>query len=320
MEYVRLGRTGLKVSRLALGTMQFGWTTDRDSAFAVLDAFVASGGNLIDTADVYSSWAPGNPGGVAETILGDWMKARGNRRQLVVATKARGRMWAGPNGEGLGRTHILRAVEDSLARLQTDFIDLYQTHSVDEETPIEETLGTLDDLVHRGLVGHVGASNIPAWRLARALWAAELHGWARYESLQPRYSLVHRAELERELAPLCADQGLGLLPYSPLAAGFLTGKYRPDQPPPASARAPRILQTLMTERNLAILADLDAIAADHGATPAQVALAWLLANPLVTAPIVGANTVEQLEELLPAVELALTSAERERLDVGSEWR
>ena len=175
MEYRRLGRTGLKVSELCLGTMQWGWTADEATAFAVMDAFVEGGGNFIDTADVYSRWAPGNPGGVSEEIIGRWMKARGNRQDIVLATKARGRMWEGPNGEGLSRGHLMRAVDDSLRRLQTDYIDLYQTHSDDRETPIDETLRALDDLVRAGKVRYVGASNIQAWRLCGALWTSEKH-------------------------------------------------------------------------------------------------------------------------------------------------
>ena len=226
MEYRRLGRTGLKVSELCLGTMQWGWTADEAAAFAVMDAFVEGGGNFIDTADVYSRWVQGNPGGVSEEIIGRWMKARGNRQDVVLATKARGRMWEGPNGEGLSRAHLMRAIDDSLRRLQTDYIDLYQTHADDRETPFDETLRALDDMVRAGKVRYIGASNIQAWRLSGALWTSEKHGLARYDSLQPHYNLAHRAEFERELMPLCKDQGIGVIPYSPLAAGFLTGKYQ----------------------------------------------------------------------------------------------
>ncbi len=234
MNYRRLGRTGLKVSELCLGTMQFGWTADEAAAFQVMDAFVEAGGNFIDTADVYSRWVEGNPGGVSEQIIGRWLQARGNRGAIVLATKARGRMWPGPNGEGLSRGHLIRACEDSLRRLGTDFIDLYQTHAFDAEAPIDETLRALDDLVRSGKVRYVGCSNYPAWRLAKALWASDKLGLARYDSLQPHYNLAHRAEFERELKPLCEEEGIGVIPYSPLAAGFLTGKYRPT----ATCRAP----------------------------------------------------------------------------------
>ncbi len=226
MDYRRLGRTGLKVSELCLGTMQWGWTADEAMSFAVMDAFVEAGGNFIDTADVYSRWVEGNPGGVSEQIIGRWMKARGNRQGIVLATKARGRMWEGPNGEGLSRGHLIRAVEDSLRRLQTDTIDLYQTHSDDRDTPLDETLRALDDMIDAGKVRYIGASNIHAWRLTSALWASDKHNLTRHDSLQPHYNLAHRAEFERELKPLCEEQGIGVIPYSPLAAGFLTGKYR----------------------------------------------------------------------------------------------
>ncbi len=244
MDYRNLGRTGLKVSELCLGTMQWGWTADEETSFEVMDAFVEAGGNFIDTADVYSRWVEGNPGGVSETIIGRWMKARGNRRQIVLATKVRGRMWDGPNGEGLSRGHIMAAVEDSLRRLDTDTIDLYQTHLYDADTPIDETMRALDDLVHQGKVRYVGCSNYPAWRLAKALWASDKQGLARYDSIQPHYSLVHRAEFERGLKALCEEENIGVIPYSPLAGGFLTGKYRRDQPWPDSARADGIRQAL----------------------------------------------------------------------------
>ncbi len=199
MHYRKLGRSGLKVSELCLGTMQWGWSADTDAAFAVMDAFVEAGGNFIDTADVYSQWAEGNSGGVSEEIIGRWMKSHGKRHEIVLAIKVRGAMWPGPNGEGLSRSHILQACEDSLRRLQTDYIDLYQTHWYDAETPIEETMAALDTLVQQGKVRYVGCSNYPAWRLMQALWASAADSLARYDSLQPHYNLVNRAEYEREL-------------------------------------------------------------------------------------------------------------------------
>lgn len=318
MEYRNLGRTGLKVSELCLGTMQFGWTTDEKNAVAVMDAFVEAGGNFIDTADIYSTWAEGNPGGVAESIIGRWMKERRNRHQIVLATKVRGRMWEGPNGEGLSRAHIMKAVEDSLRRLQTDYIDLYQTHWFDAETPIEETLRALDNLVHQGKVRYIGCSNYPAWRLCRALWVSDKLGLARYESLQPHYNLVYRAEFERELMPLCQDQGLGVIPYSPLQGGFLTGKYRKGRPLPRSQRAESV-RKYMTDRNFAILDKLEELGRERGKTIAQMALGWLLSNLVITAPIIGANTVEQLRESLGAVGLRLSAEEVEVLDRLSAW-
>ncbi len=319
MEYRNLGRTGLKVSELCLGTMQFGWTTDGENAFKVMDAFVEAGGNFIDTADIYSSWAPNNPGGVAETIIGRWMKERKNRRDMVVATKVRGRMWPGPNGEGLSRAHIMQAVEDSLRRLNTDYIDLYQTHWFDADTPIEETLRALDDLVRQGKVRYIGCSNYPAWRLCRALWVSDKLGLARYDSLQPHYNLVHRAEFERELMPLCQEQGLGVIPYSPLAGGFLTGKYRRGKPVPESARAEGIRRRYFNEKGFAVIDKLEELAKARGKTPLQMALGWLLTNPVVTAPIIGANTVEQLQESLGAVGLRLSQEEMEALNGLTAW-
>ncbi len=318
MNYRRLGRTGLKVSELCLGTMQFGWTADEATSFAIMDAFVEAGGNFIDTADIYSRWAEGNPGGVSEQIIGRWMKARGNRHTIVLATKGRGRMWDGPNGEGLSRVHLIRACEDSLRRLGTDYIDLYQTHFFDPDTPIDETLRALDDLVHAGKIRYIGASNYPAWRLAKALWVSDKLGLARYDSLQPHYNLAHRAEFERELKPLCEEEGIGVIPYSPLAGGFLTGKYRRDNVPD-SVRAQGIQRRYFNERGFAILDKLDEIARARGLTIAQTALAWLLTQPVITAPIIGANSVAQLNESLAAAGVRLSAEEMDALNQVSAW-
>lgn len=319
MEYRNLGRTGLKVSELCLGTMQFGWTTDEENAFAIMDAFLQAGGNFLDTADVYSNWAVGNPGGVAETMIGKWLRQRGNRQQIVLATKVRGRMWEGPNGEGLSRAHITKAIDDSLRRLDTDFIDLYQTHWFDPDTPIEETLRALEDLVHQGKVRYLGCSNYPAWRLCQALWTSDRVGLARYDSLQPHYNLVHRAEFERELLPLCQDQRLGVIPYSPLAGGFLTGKYRKEAPVPKSTRAQGIVDRYLSDKNFTLLERLETLGKKRGKTILQMALGWLLTNPVVTSPIIGANTVEQLREILGAVGLRLSQEEKATLNEPSAW-
>jgi len=319
MEYRRLGRTGLKVSALCLGTMQFGWTADESASFEVLDAFAEHGGNFLDTADVYSRWAENNPGGVSEQIIGRWMQARGNRHMVVLATKARGRMWDGPNGEGLSRVHLIRACDESLRRLQTDYIDLYQTHSFDAETPIEETLDALDELVRAGKVRYIGCSNYPAWRLALALGVSERLRLARYDSLQPHYNLAHRAEFERELEDLCVDQRLGVIPYSPLAGGFLTGKYRRGAAVPDSARASGVQQRYFNERGWAIIDALESIAQQHNAQIAQIALAWLLARPGITAAIIGANSPDQLATSLGAIELKLAPEQIEQLDQVSAW-
>ena len=320
MEYRALGRTGLQVSEVCLGTMQFGWTTDEATAFQVMDAFFDAGGNFIDTADVYSRWAPNNPGGVAEEIIGRWLKQRGVRRQVVIATKVRGRMWEGPNGEGLSRAHIMAAVEDSLRRLQVEAIDLYQTHAFDAKTPIEETLRALDDLVHQGKVRYVGCSNYPAWRLTRALWASDLAGFVRYESLQPHYNLVHRDEFERELKDLCLEQEVGVIPYSPLAAGFLTGKYRRGQPVPDSQRQNAVQNRYFNEKGWTALDAVFEVAEGRGVSPVEVALGWLLTQPVITSPIIGANSVEQLQPSLKAAGLRLSQAEMDRLNEATKWK
>jgi aryl-alcohol dehydrogenase-like predicted oxidoreductase len=283
-----------------------------------MDAYLEAGGNFIDTADVYSFWAKDNPGGVSEQIIGRWMADRGNRDAVVLATKARGRMWPGPNGEGLSRAHIIKACEDSLRRLQTDYIDLYQTHWYDEETPIDETMDALDSLVRAGKVRYIGCSNYPAWRLMHSLWASDAGGWARYDSIQPHYNLVHRAEFERELQELCVEFGIGVIPYSPLAGGFLTGKYQRDSQAD-SARAEGIRKRYFNEAGWRALDALQAVARELNSTPTATALAWLLAQPGVTSPIIGANSPEQLDASLAAVELALSREQLDRLDKVTAW-
>jgi aryl-alcohol dehydrogenase-like predicted oxidoreductase len=305
----------LQVSALCLGTMQFGWTADEATAFTLLDAFVDAGGTTLDTADIYSRWVPDNTGGDSEEIIGRWLQQRRNRHAVVIATKARGPMWEGPHGEGLSRAHLLRAVDDSLRRLQTDYIDLYQMHWYDAETPIEETLRTLDDLIRAGKVRYIGCSNLPAWRLMQALWASERLGVERYISLQPHYNLAHRAEFERELRDVCQEYGLGVLPYSPLAGGFLTGKYQPnDTATPASHRAASIARRYANERGWRVLRALEQVARSVQATPAQAALAWLMTRPTVTAPIIGANSLEQLQTVLRAASLRLEDSALEILE------
>ncbi len=318
MQYRRLGRTGLQVSALCLGTMQFGWTADENTSFTVMDAFVGAGGNFIDTADIYSGWADSSYNGKSEEIIGRWMQARNNRRDIVLATKVRGRMWDGPNGEGLSRSHILRACDDSLRRLQTDYIDLYQTHFFDQNTPIEETLDALNDLVRAGKVRYLGCSNYPAWRLVMSLWASDKQQLARYDSIQPHYNLAHRAEFERELHELCVDQGLGIIPYSPLAGGFLTGKYQRNQAPPQSERASGIQQRYFNRHGWAVIDALRGVAEELRAEMASVALAWLLQRANMTAPIIGANSAEQLEPSLAALKLQLSDDHVKRLDEGSK--
>jgi len=281
-----------------------------------MDEFVDAGGNFLDTADVYSRWVEGNAGGVSEEIIGRWMQERGNRQQMVVATKGRGNMWEGPNGEGLSRAHLIKACEDSLRRLQTDYIDLYQTHWFDADTPIEETMAALDTLVQQGKVRYVGCSNIPAWRLVEALWASDRLGLARYDTIQPHYNLAYRDEFERDLKAVVSKFDLGIIPYSPLAGGFLTGKYRREQVA-ESKRADGIRQSYYNDAGWRTLEAVREVATGAGATPVSVALAWLLAQPCMTAPIIGANTVHQLQGSLAAAELSLTAEQMERLDRAS---
>ncbi len=319
MEYRRLGRTGLKVSPLCLGTMQWGWTADVETAFGIMDAFTDAGGNFLDTADMYSRWVDGNQGGESEEIIGRWLHARRARHEIVLATKVRGPMWDGPNGEGLSRGHIIKACEDSLRRLQTDYIDLYQAHWYDVDTPVEETLAAFDLLVGQGKVRYVGCSNHPAWRLMAALWTSDARNLVRYETLQPHYNLVHRAEFERELADVCVTYELGVMPYSPLAGGFLTGKYTPDDTP-AGARSESVRSRYFNEAGWRTLDAVQQVANEEGVSPASVALAWLLARPGVTAPIIGANSAEQLAGSLAAVDLILTDDQRARLDDASAWQ
>ncbi len=319
MHYRKLGRTGLKVSALCLGTMQWGWTADEQAAFAVMDAFAAHGGNFLDTADFYSRWIPGHTGGESEAIIGHWMQSRRNRDSIIVATKVRQPMGPGPNDSGLSRKHIFEAVEASLMRLQTDYIDLYQMHAYDADTPIDETLSALDDLRRAGKVRYVGASNYPAWRLVEALWSANAHATIRFDSLEPHYNLVHRQEFEQDLKTVCEQYQLAVIPYSPLAKGFLTGKYRRGETT-ASAYAETVAKRYDADGAWRTLEVVKEIAQEIESTPSAVSLAWLLAQPVITAPIVGANSVEQLEHNLAAVEVTLTAEQLLRLDTVSSWQ
>ena len=318
MNTTQLGATGLAVSNLCLGTMQFGWTADETASFAVMDAFVGAGGTFIDTADVYSFWADGNPGGVSEEIIGRWMKARGNRDSIVLATKVRGKMWEGDDGEGLARAHITRAVEDSLRRLQVETIDLYQCHWPDDKTPIEETLSVFGELIKVGKIRCIGGSNYSAAGLSAAIKAAADKSLPAFATLQPHHNLVHRKEYEVDLAAICASNNIGVIPYSPLAGGFLTGKYRRGQDLPASQRADTVKKQYVNEEGFRVIDALDAVAGAHSTTVAAVALAWQLTRPAVTAPIIGANTPDQLVALLPGAELMLSADEVAALDAASE--
>lgn len=319
MKTTQLGRTGLTVSRLCLGTMTFGWSADEATSFAIMDHALDHGLNFFDTADIYSSWIDGNQGGESETIIGNWLKTK-NRRDVIIATKVRGKMWAGANGDGLSRHHIIHAVEDSLRRLQTDYIDLYQTHYPDDKTPIEETLAALDSLVQSGKVRYLGCSNYRAWQLVQALWASDKNGYARFDCIQPHYSLFNRAEYERELAAACTTYGVGVIPYSPLAAGFATGKYTRDNRSPDSTRTSGGLIRRLIDNDAAYSAMdvLNDIASAHDVPVAQIALAWNMAQPGITAPIVGARTVDQLADVLNATEIDLSDDEIERINDATE--
>jgi aryl-alcohol dehydrogenase (NADP+) len=287
----RLGTTDLEIFPLCLGGNVFGWTADERQSFAVLDTYVAAGGNFVDTADGYSAWAEGNAGGESEQIIGRWLAGRRNRDEVVIATKV-GRA---PEMTGLSRETIFAAIEGSLRRLATDYIDLYYAHADDEQTPLEETLGAFDELVRAGKVRHIAASNYTAQRLGEALAASDREGFARYVALQPHYNLVHRDEYEGELAELCVREGLACLPYFSLAEGFLTGKYRPDGKTIESERAEDAVAYL-DDRGRAVLGALDKVSAAHHTTAGAVALAWLAAQPAVAAPIASARTPEQLAD------------------------
>jgi aryl-alcohol dehydrogenase-like predicted oxidoreductase len=307
----RIPRTDLEVFPLCLGGNVFGWTADEPQSFGVLDRYRAAGGNFIDTADVYSAWAPGHTGGESETIIGRWMAARSTRSEMVIATK----VGMSPGLKGLSPRTIRTAAEASLRRLGTSRIDMYYAHADDPETPIEDTLRAFDALVKEGKVRYIGASNFTASRLAEALQTSDRNGLTRYVALQPHYNLMHRHEYEGELAALCAHETLGCVPYYGLAKGFLTGKYRTDShvdsPRAAGARA------YLDARGLRVLNTLDDIATARHATVAAVSLAWLRAQPTVIAPIASARTISQLSELLPVAELSLTREDITRLSSAS---
>lgn len=309
-----LGRSGLQVQPIAFGGNVFGWSADERATFALLDAFVEAGFNLVDTADAYSAWVPGNQGGESETLIGRWFKHSGKRDKVLIATKVA--KWK--ERPGLSPENIAAAVEDSLRRLQTDVIDLYQAHEDDESTPLEATLAAFGRLIEQGKVRAIGASNYSATRLRDALAASAQYNLPRYETLQPEYNLYDRAGYERELAPVVAEHGLGVIGYYSLASGFLTGKYRtPADAAKSSARGQAVVKQYLNARGLRILAALDDVAAKHSATPTQVSLAWLMAQPNIAAPIASATTVEQLQELLAAARLSLSADELRQLDQAS---
>jgi aryl-alcohol dehydrogenase-like predicted oxidoreductase len=318
MERKALGQGGVEITRLGLGGLQFGYTADEGASFAVMDAYVKAGGNFLDTANIYSRWASGHSGGESETVIGRWLASRGKRHDLVIATKVRGEMWHRPDGQGLGRDHIMRACEDSLRRLQVETIDLYQCHWPDQKTPIQETLRAFEELISAGKVREIGVSNFGSSELREALSVAKAGGLPEFVSVQPHYNLAWRQEFEDGLADLCREEGLAVLVYSPLAAGFLTGKYTRQQA--AKSKRASGVKKYYTERGWATVEALRAIADVRGVACSTVAIAWLLSREDVTAPILGANTVEQLTEALAGANLALSAEEMAMLATVSDWR
>jgi len=314
MQKRKLGRSGLEVSSLAFGGNVFGWTADESTSMRLLDRFVDEGFNFIDTADTYSRWAPGNRGGESETIIGKWLKKSGKRDKVVVATKVG--MEMAPDKKGLSPVYIRRAVEDSLKRLQTDHIDLYQSHTDDVATPLEDTLGAYDRLIKAGKVRAIGASNYSAERFEAALAVSKQHDLPRYESMQPNYNLYDRADFEARLQEVCVRNDVGVISYFSLASGFLTGKYRSEAD---LAKGPRgqMVKKYLNDRGTRILDALDSVAKETSSTPARVALAWLMAQPGITAPIASATSLSQLEDLFAATRLKVDPAKLERLDAAS---
>ena len=315
MKKRKLGDSGLEVSPLAFGGNVFGWTADETMSFRLLDAFVAEGFNLIDTADVYARWVQGLEGGESETIIGKWLKRSSKRQSVIIATKVGKEM--GPDQKGLSRSYIFQAVEESLRRLQTDYIDLYQSHEDDTQTPLEETLDAFDRLIQDGKVRAIGASNFSAKRLAEALQVSEQYGYPRYQSLQPLFNLYDRADYEKDLEPLCREKGLAVISYFSLASGFLTGKYRSEADLADRARAD-IVKKYLNERGYRILEALGRVAQIHNVTPTQAALAWLIAQSTITAPIASATNLEQLNQLIQATTLELDPSSMALLNQASD--
>ena len=312
----KLGNSGLEIAPIVLGGNVFGWTADEATSFRLLDAFVAAGFNAVDTADVYSKWVAGNRGGESETIIGKWLKRSEKRQRVIIATKVGSEM--DPGKKGISKGYILAAVEDSLERLQTDYIDLYQSHVDDADTPLDETLEAYAKLIQQGKVRATGASNYSAKRLGEALQISKKKSLPRYESLQPHYNLYERAGFEAELAPLCLREKIGVIPYFSLASGFLAGKYRSEADLAKRARG-TFVKKYLNERGFRILGALDQVAKVHGVTPTRVALAWLLAQPSVTAPIASVTNLDQLHELLGAADLQLDSESLGKLNQASAY-
>jgi aryl-alcohol dehydrogenase-like predicted oxidoreductase len=316
MEKRELGKSGIKVNPFALGGNVFGWTIDEKTSFEILDAYVDSGLDFIDTADVYSAWAPGNKGGESETIIGNWLHKTGKRDKVVIATKVGMEMGAGK--KGLSKTYITNAVEDSLKRLKTDYIDLYQSHRDDKDTSLEETLSFYTDLIKQGKIRAIGASNYEATRLKEALEVSKKNGLAAYQTLQPEYNLYDREGYEKELEPLCRENNIGVITYYSLASGFLTGKYRSEDDLNKSKRGQGVKKYL-NDRGFQILKALDDVASNYDTSPASVAIAWVMARPGITAPIASATSIKQLKDIIASTELTLSTNDIELLDSAGRY-
>ena len=319
MEYVKMGNTGTKISKITLGTMQFGWRVGEEESFKIMDKALELGINCFDTADIYSSWAENSYAGKTEKIIGRWMKDRGSRDDLILATKLFGQMSKDINTRGLSRRHIHQALHGSFERLKTDWVDLYQIHTFDPDTPIEETLHGLNIQIDEGLVNYIGASNIHPWQLLESFWMSDKYGYPRFETLQPPYSIARRMLVENQFEYIVNKYKVGVLPYSPLGGGFLTGKYQKSEDSPDTPRKDSVKNKYFTENRWKILEAVTEVADANNASVAQVSLAWVLSKDFVTSPIIGANSVEQLEENLGALSLNLSSTELDELDKISNW-
>lgn len=318
MRYVKLGRTGLKVSRFILGSMQMGWIIGEEESHKILDAALDVGLNTIDTADIYSKWGDNSYAGKSEEIIGKWIKDRGSRDDIVLATKLRGDVSDKPNDVGLSRKHVLESARRSCSRLNTDFIDLYWSHFPDSDTPQEETLRAFTKLIDDGIVHYIGASNHTGVDLVESLWASDRYNLARYDAIQNPYSLARRRDFEKDLLPVVTKYGFGVTSYSPLGGGFLTGRYAKDKTPD-SKRAESTKTRYFKERNFKTVEVLERLAAEKDMSPVQVALAWVLSKESITAPIIGINSVEQLEHNLTALEIKLSEDDLKQLDDVSDW-
>ena len=316
IQYRQLGKSDLQIAPLIFGGNVFGWTVDENKSFELLDVFTADGFNCVDTADSYSRWVPGNKGGESETIIGKWMKQKGNREKIIISTKVGSDM--GQGRKDVSKKYILNAVEDSLTRLQTNYIDLYQTHWDNEATPVEETLEAYDMLVKQGKVKWIGASNLSPERLAASLAASKKHNYPVYQTLQPEYNLYDREKFEKDYQPICEQHNLSVINYYALASGFLSGKYRSEADLGKSKRGGGVKKYL-NERGFRILSALDKVAASHHTTPASVAIAWLIKQPTVAAPIASATSIEQLNALMAAATLQLSTGALTELNESSAW-